>query len=111
MPPQISRDELERLVDTGEVTVVETLGAQYYEDAHLPGAINIPHTQVEELAPQLLPETGAAIVTYCSSTECRNSEIAANQLTAMGYTNVRRYTEGKQDWVEAGLPVENGALT
>jgi len=24
----------------------------------------------------------------------------------MGYTNVREYKEGKQDWVGAGLPVE-----
>ena len=24
----------------------------------------------------------------------------------MGYTNVRDYSEGKQGWVEAGLPVE-----
>ena len=34
-------------------------------------------------------------------------EIAANQLVAMGYTNVRKYAEGKQDWVEAGLPLES----
>jgi len=31
---------------------------------------------------------------------------AANQLVAMGYTGVRRYAEGKQDWQEAGLPLE-----
>jgi hypothetical protein len=24
----------------------------------------------------------------------------------MGYTNVRDYSEGKKDWVDAGLPVE-----
>jgi hypothetical protein len=24
----------------------------------------------------------------------------------MGYKNVRDYAEGKQDWVDAGLPVE-----
>jgi hypothetical protein len=23
----------------------------------------------------------------------------------MGYTNVRDYAEGKQDWIDAGLPV------
>jgi hypothetical protein len=25
----------------------------------------------------------------------------------MGYTNVRDYAEGKQDWISAGLPVES----
>jgi rhodanese-related sulfurtransferase len=24
----------------------------------------------------------------------------------MGYTNVRDYSGGKQDWIDAGLPVE-----
>jgi rhodanese-related sulfurtransferase len=26
----------------------------------------------------------------------------------MGYTNVGHYPEGKQGWMEAGLPVEKG---
>lgn len=26
----------------------------------------------------------------------------------MGYTNVRDYTGGKQDWIDAGLPTEGG---
>ena len=26
----------------------------------------------------------------------------------MGYTNVRDYAEGKQDWIEAGLEMESG---
>ena len=26
----------------------------------------------------------------------------------MGYTNVRDYEEGKSDWIDAGLPTENG---
>jgi len=27
----------------------------------------------------------------------------------MGYTNVRKYAEGKQDWEAAGLPLETGS--
>jgi hypothetical protein len=26
----------------------------------------------------------------------------------MGYTNVRKYADGKQDWEAAGLPLESG---
>ena len=107
----ITRDELRARIDQGDVVVVETLGPMYYEEAHLPGAINIPHTQVAELAPVLLPDKGASIVTYCSNTTCGNSHAAAAQLEALGYTDVRKYAEGKQDWREAGLPVEAGAVT
>jgi rhodanese-related sulfurtransferase len=47
-------------------------------------------------------------VTYCSNTACQNSSAAAAELRAMGYTDVRKYAEGKQDWQEAGLPLESG---
>jgi rhodanese-related sulfurtransferase len=109
MTNTISRAELRDAIESGTVTVVEALPAPYYEDAHLPGAINIPHTEVQQLAPELLPDKDAAIVTYCSNTACPNSGIAAAQLTKLGYTNVRKYAEGKQDWTEAGLPLEHGA--
>ena len=109
MTTTITRDELQAAMNTGDVVVVETLGPQYYEDAHLPGAINIPHTEVARLAPELLPDKNAAIVTYCSNPACRNSEAAAAQLRALGYTDVRKYADGKDDWRAAGLALESGA--
>ena len=106
----ISREELKGKLDRGQsVVVVETLGPAYYEDAHLPGAINIPHTEVDELAPKLLPDKAAQVVVYCSNRACQNSPQAARRLEALGYGNVYDYEEGKQDWIEAGLPIESGA--
>ena len=48
------------------------------------------------------------MVVYCSNLSCPNSEGVARTLTRLGYTNVRKYAEGIQDWVEAGLPTESG---
>ena len=104
----IQREELAAAIDAGGVTVVEALGPAYFEQGHLPGAVNIPHTEVARLAPSLLPDTDAAIVVYCSNTQCQNSAIAQGELRRMGYTNVRKYAEGKQDWEAAGLPLESG---
>ena len=109
MATRITRDELRRAIDAGSVTVVETLREEHFAQGHLPGAIHIHFEAIAERAPELLPDRDAAIVTYCSNTACRNSEIAANQLTKMGYKNVRKYAEGKQDWLEAGLPLVTGA--
>lgn len=106
MAATISREQLQQAIDTGDVTVVETLRDEHFQQGHLPGAIHIHFESVAELAGDLLPDKEASIVTYCSDTACRNSESAANQLTAMGYTNVRKYAEGKRDWEEAGLPLE-----
>lgn len=89
--------------------LVEALPERYFLDAHLPGAINIPHDTVEAQAPRLLPDLAEPVVVYCASAGCRNSDIAAERLTRLGYSEVRVYAGGKQDWVEAGMPVEQGA--
>jgi len=109
MTRRIGRDELRAAIAGGEPpTIVEALPAPYYDEAHIPGAINIDHGDVERLAPQLLPDRSAPIVTYCASATCQNSGIAAERLVALGYADVRVYAEGKQDWLEAGLPIERG---
>ncbi len=105
----ISRDELEQRIDRGDdITIVEALGPMYFEDAHLPGAKNLPHDRVDELAPTVLPDRSATVVVYCSNTACQNSTVAARRLVQLGYEHVYEYVEGKQDWIEAGLPVERG---
>jgi rhodanese-related sulfurtransferase len=109
MPRTISRDELRARIQAGTApTIIEALPEKYYLDGHLPGALHLPHDKVRELAPALLPDKGAEIVTYCASATCRNSHIAAETLAAMGYGNVSVYAEGKQGWVEAGLELEKG---
>ena len=105
-PQPISRDDLHRSLNSGDaLSLVEALGPAYFDDAHLPGAINIPPDQVDRLAPALLPDRTARIVVYCSGT-CHNSAIAARRLVDLGYQDVHVYLGGKEDWVEHGLPIE-----
>lgn len=112
MVARISRDELKLKLDRSDPFVLlEALPATYFEDAHLPGALNMPHDRVEALAPTLIPDRSTEIVVYCANLPCPNSEIAARRLIALGYANVREYADGKEDWVNAGLPVERGAAT
>ena len=111
MTRKITRDEIVALLAAGEpVQFVETLRAEHFEQGHLPGAVHIHFEEVEERAPELLRNRDALIVTYCSNTACQNSRIAAEKLAKLGYTDVRRYEEGKQDWTEAGHELEVMAL-
>jgi rhodanese-related sulfurtransferase len=87
------------------VTVMETLAPERYREAHIPWALNIPPERIKEVAPQLLPNKDAEIITYCTNTHWHASEYAARELAAMGYKNVAHYPEGKQGWMGAGLPV------
>jgi len=105
----ITREELRLALDRREVVLVEALPPEQFCKSHLPGAVNIPAGAVAELAPKLLPDKNARIVTYCINFTGRVSEQVARELIAMGYKHVRNYEEGKQDWVKAGFPLEGEA--
>jgi rhodanese-related sulfurtransferase len=112
MSRTITRDELKAALGTANApTLIEALPARYYVDTHLPGAINIPHDAIDEGVKQILPDLTAPIVVYCANGPCKNSGIALMALTKLGYSNVRDYHDGKNDWREAGLPLQGqGAL-
>jgi len=66
MVATITRDELKSKLERREkFFLVEALDAEHYNRGHLPGAINIPMDRVKELAPKLLPDRNAQVITYC----------------------------------------------
>lgn len=107
MTSLISRDELQAGIEAGTVTVVDALGEEYYAKQHLPGAVALAPGEVDAQASSVLPDRDAAIVTYCTGPSCPNSGQVADRLAALGYTNVRKYREGIEDWVTAGLPTQS----
>ena len=109
MTALITRSELEELIAANAVVVLDTLPEAYFAQVHLPGALNLVETNVDTLAASLIPTKDSAVVTYCSNAACGNSQAVANRLERLGYTNVRKYRDGIQDWVEAGNPVESAA--
>ncbi|MEV6041482.1 rhodanese-like domain-containing protein [Nonomuraea sp. NPDC052116] len=107
MTALITRDALAAAIEAGTVTVVDALGGAYYAQQHLPGAVPLAPADVDAQASALLPDKNAAIITYCSNPACPNSGQVAGRLTALGYTDVRKYREGIEDWTAAGLPVQS----
>jgi len=104
-PSSIDRDGVRAVLDAGTAIVVEALPAPYYEDAHIPGAKNLPHDSDEATIAAVLPDRGATVVVYCSNLACQNSTMLSRRLVQLGYTDVRDYEAGKEDWITAGLPV------
>lgn len=108
---QITRDEIKSFLDSGApVTLVEALPEKYWKDGHLPGAIQLDYTEVEARAKTALPDKDAKIIVYCANTACQNSSKAAGTLDELGYTDVYEYADGKQDWIEAGFPLEKATV-
>ena len=107
MKQTITREELSSVLASANPPLLfEALPAKYFNEGHLPGARNMPHDEVAALAPRLAPDKVAPIVVYCANAACQNSHIAAGRLGQLGYSDVRVYAAGKQDWIDAGLPVE-----
>lgn len=62
----ISRDELKAKLDRGERPVLlEILPEETYRRSHLPGAKMMPMDKVRELAPKMIPNKNAEVITYC----------------------------------------------
>jgi phage shock protein E len=70
---------------------------------HVKGAEHLPLDQVAARAQTVLPAKDEPLVLYCASG--RRAQSAAEQLRALGYTNVTAMTGGYKDLKAAGLPV------
>jgi len=102
----VSKEKILEMMENKEpFTLVEVLSEESYGKGHIPQAINIPADQIEEKAPNTLPDKNALIVVYCSSFTCTASTGTARKLQSMGYTNVLDYKGGKKDWQTADLPL------
>jgi rhodanese-related sulfurtransferase len=108
----ISRESLRQKIEHGdEFVLVDALPPLAYAASHLPGAISMPPEYVSARAHRRIPDRNTEVVVYCASMTCDSSLVVANRLIELGYRNVRHYAEGKQDWVEAGLPLEGGRVS
>jgi rhodanese-related sulfurtransferase len=104
----ITTDELFAKIERrDDFVLVDALAPMIYAHSHLPGAINLPPSGVDSLrCAKRIPDPATEIVVYCANPECDDSVVTAERLQALGYTNVRHYEGGKDEWRERGLPLE-----
>lgn len=99
----IEREELKAKLERGDdFKLVMTMNVWAYEAAHIPGSLNV---QDPEDVKRLL-SVDDEIVVYCTNPSCIASIYAYEALHAAGYANLRRYSGGIQDWIEAGEAFE-----
>ena len=99
----VSRSELLRRAEAGEVLVIDVRPAAEYTAGHIPGAVSVP---LDELPDRLgaLPD-GAEIVAYCRGAYCVLARDAVRQLRSAGRA-ARHLADGMLEWRLDGLPVE-----
>jgi rhodanese-related sulfurtransferase len=108
---EISREDLVARMESGEgLVLVDALGPISYGAAHLPGAVNITPERVDDLAERRIPSRDDLVVVYCANPTCESSVDVAQRLVELGYLNVLHYAGGKEDWANAGLPLEGARV-
>lgn len=84
---RISMDEAKTLMEKEEGYIlldVRTKGE--YESGYIPGAINIPLSDIDEKIISFLPDKSQMILVYCRSGN--RSREASDKLSKLGYSNI-----------------------
>jgi rhodanese-related sulfurtransferase/biotin operon repressor len=102
----ISREELAARMSDGVVTVIDVRPPDEYALGHLPGAINVPLSELQALSKGFDP--GREVVAYCRGPWCVMSFEAVAELRRNGI-HARRLEDGLPEWKAAGLAVDAGA--
>jgi ArsR family transcriptional regulator len=100
----VSRRELFERMRAGLVTVLDVRPADEFASSHLPGAMNIPLSELEARLSELNPSQEG--VAYCRGAYCVLSFEAVAKLRAGGF-QARRLEDGLPEWRAAGLPLDH----
>lgn len=83
-------------------TIIDVREAAEWEQGHLPSAVHISKSYVEQQVEAAVPDRDTPVVLYCAGGV--RSLFAAQTLQQLGYTNVASMAGGFQAWKSAGLP-------
>ena len=99
----VSRQDLVSRLHDGLVTVLDVRPEDEFALGHLPGALNIPLSELERRLGELPADR--EVIAYCRGPYCVLSFEAVAALRARGYL-VHRLEDGYPEWKAAGLPIE-----
>jgi 3-mercaptopyruvate sulfurtransferase SseA len=103
--PLMTGEELKRLIDskaTQDIVIVDTQPSEYFAEAHIPGAVNLPYT--DRIKPPVnLPRTKTLLL-YCPCQNEEESTEMAIQLEKLGYRKLKLLQGGLPKWRELKYP-------
>ena len=103
----ISQQALQKVMVSAEknkVVLLDVRSPEEYAEGHVPGAINISHTQIKANLAKLLPHKNDMVVVYCRSG--RRAGMAKDILAENGFTKLRHLSGDMNAWYDANLPIE-----
>ena len=103
----ISTEQLQqRLKQGNNLHFWNVLTDGYFKGEMIPGSRRVPLDTIEREVSQARSPKGEEIIVYCAGPTCPQSLQAAQKLMDLGYTNVRAYEGGLEEWKNAGNNIE-----
>lgn len=112
---EIDSWDLKVAIEAGErIIVIDARSPESYAQAHIPGAINIPHRAMSADTIANL-DKNALVVTYCDGIGCNGSTKGALQMVRLGF-RVKELIGGLDWWRRDGHPIhgektQDGAIS
>jgi len=100
---EIEPFEAAQEIEGGDVLLIDTREPHEYQEAHLENGKLVPPGLLRDEIATAAPNKSARTILYCRSGN--RSHKAAEQLEALGYTDVASMAGGILAWQEQGLPV------
>ena len=88
-------------LDEPDFVLLDVRGEAAYAQAHVPGALNLPHRQISLATLQALPQRPLLVV-YCAGPHCNGADQAALKIARLGYP-VKIMIGGLQGYRDEGF--------
>lgn len=90
-------------VKNDEWLLLDVRSAEEYNQGHIPGAINVPHDQIDAYLDALDGWQDKPVIVYCRSG--RRAQLAMKVLEDLQFQSIRSLEGDMLGWSESGLPV------
>lgn len=99
----IGLEEAKQAFDDQSALFLDARAPEEYEEAHLPGALNLPAYEFDDYFFDLMDpiEEASRIVVYCHGGECSDSIAVAERLVEFGFSEVYVFEGGWRSWLES----------
>lgn len=98
-------DDVKRAFDAKRrMVIIDARPASDWIQGHIPGAISMPHYQLDRI--DELPKDGTWIIAYCACPH-HASGIVVDELKKRGFENAAILDEGILVWQKRGYPIES----
>src|SRR5438445_4062389 len=95
-------EQVQDLIRSGDVQLGDVREKDEWNAGHIPGAVHVPKSYLEQWAEDRLPEKDKTTILYCAGGV--RSAMAADLLQKLGYRNVISMAGGFNRWKDSGKP-------